>query len=116
MAHSERHVYMMPFLRTCPHCGAKIKLGWIPLVAVLAVFAFIHSAIEVGMFMSRRYGWDQDAAVISTILVFGIPYIFLLYFAWKNGRYRRRLGADTQRVSAHLAGPACVWLGSAMPS
>ena len=89
LAH-ERQLYRMPFVRTCPRCGTKIRLGVFPLLALVGLLLFLHSGIEVGTWIARRYGFEQDHAVISTLLVFAVPFFALLYLLWKHGRYSRR--------------------------
>src|SRR5882757_7781218 len=83
----ERQLYMMPFVRTCPRCGAKIRLQVFPLLALVCLLLFLHSSIEVGMWMARRYGFEQDDAVIGTILIFAVPFFVLLFLLWKHAWY-----------------------------
>jgi hypothetical protein len=81
---------MMPLVRTCPHCGAEIRFGTLPLACFLGLLFFLHSSIEVSAVIARRWGFDRDNAFICTALVFAVPFSLGLYFLWKHGRYRRR--------------------------
>jgi len=87
---NERQFYMMPFVRTCPHCRAKIRIKIFPVIGLVGLVVFLHSAIEVGPFIARRYGFNQDNAVIGTILIFAVPFFVLLFFLWKHTSYSLR--------------------------
>ena len=90
LVYEERRLYTMPFVRTCPLCRAKIRLGVMPLTFLICLVAFLHSGIEVGSWIATRYGFQKDHAVISTILIFAVPFFLLLYLLWKHGRYTLR--------------------------
>jgi hypothetical protein len=90
LVYDEPQLYRMPFVRTCPRCGVKIRMGAVPLVSLLGLVVFLHSSIEVGIYLSGRYGVERDYAVIGTILVFAVPFFGLLYLLWKHGWYVRR--------------------------
>lgn len=90
LARSEWQFYKMPFIRTCPRCGAEIRFGTLPLACFLGLLFLMHLSIEVSAIISRRWGWDRDNAFISTAIVFAIPFTTGLYFLWKHGRYTRR--------------------------
>lgn len=87
---SERQFYMMPFVRSCPHCGAKIRFGARPLACFLGLLFFLHSSIEVSAVIARRWGVDRDNAFLYTTFVFLVPFSMGLYFLWKYGRYMLR--------------------------
>lgn len=77
---SERRLYAMPFIRTCPWCGTKLRFGAIPSACLFAFYLFLHASFEAGVHIARRYGLDRDDAVICTGLVLVIPIWVLLYF------------------------------------
>lgn len=86
----ERQLYVMPFIRTCPHCGAKIRLGLFPLVGFVGLLLFLHAGIEVGALIARRYGFDERLTVITTVLILAIPFFVLLFLLWKHTWYSLR--------------------------
>lgn len=86
---------MMPFLRTCPHCGARIRFGALPLACFLGLLYFLHSSIEVSAVIARRWAFDRDNTFICTALTFAVPFWLGLYFLWKHGGTR---GSENRRV------------------
>lgn len=90
LMHSDVRFYMMPFVRTCPPCGAKLRLGTLSFLCFLGLLLSLHALVEVAVFIARRFGFDPRSAVLDTLLILAIPFCSLVYLLWKHGTYTRR--------------------------
>ena len=86
----EWNLYRMPFLRTCPNCGAKVRISAGAAIALVALVVFLHSSIEVGRVLAQRYGFDEEHAVICTILAFAVPFFVGVFVVWQRATYALR--------------------------
>ncbi len=86
----DRQIYMMPFVRMCPKCGAKIRFGALNIATLVGLLLFLHLAIEFGIIITRRHGFSRNGAVITTITICAGPVYAGLFLLWKHARYKRR--------------------------